>query len=254
MPVRRVVANEQVDADRDRVAFQRGPIVFAAEWVDNPKGKVRNIVLPDTNALSATFRPDLLRGVRGREGARRRVVTRRARHGAQVRAAVHGDSRMRRGPTVARGQMAVWLARTDAAAKPTPYPTIASESTMTTSRSSQNPRNINDGEEPSSSNDSSSYFDWWPNGWPALPARPSGRQPARNQCSQGEWVEMTFANPATVSEAQVYWFDDHGARRRARARPDGGCSTRMATPGSRLTRRQRSAWRRTRGTRSRSGA
>ena len=30
-----------------------------------------------------------------------------------------------------RGQMAVWLARTDAAAQPTPYPTIATTSTLT---------------------------------------------------------------------------------------------------------------------------
>ena len=49
MEVRRVVANEQVEADRDRVALQRGPIVFAAEWPDNPNSKVRNIVLPDAD-------------------------------------------------------------------------------------------------------------------------------------------------------------------------------------------------------------
>ncbi len=35
MPVRRIVANQQVEADRDRVALQRGPIVYAAEWPDN---------------------------------------------------------------------------------------------------------------------------------------------------------------------------------------------------------------------------
>ncbi len=52
MPVRRVESNPQVMANRDRVALQRGPIVFAAEWPDNPNGKVRNIVLPDGNALS----------------------------------------------------------------------------------------------------------------------------------------------------------------------------------------------------------
>jgi DUF1680 family protein len=63
MPVRRVVSNDKVIADRDRVALQRGPIVYAAEWVDNPNGKVRNIVLPDTNALTTEFRSDLLNGV-----------------------------------------------------------------------------------------------------------------------------------------------------------------------------------------------
>ena len=50
----------------------------------------------------------------------------------------------------------------------------------------------NDGEEPNASNDSSSYFDWWP--------------------TKGttEWIEYAFAKPATVSEVQVYWFDDTG--------------------------------------------
>ena len=47
MPVRRVVANEKVRADRGRVALQRGPMVFCAEWPDNPGGKVRNLLLPD---------------------------------------------------------------------------------------------------------------------------------------------------------------------------------------------------------------
>jgi DUF1680 family protein len=36
MPVRRVISNNQVMANRDRVALQRGPIVYAAEWPDNP--------------------------------------------------------------------------------------------------------------------------------------------------------------------------------------------------------------------------
>src|SRR5262249_2343723 len=39
MPARRVKANDQVAADKGRVAIQRGPIVYAAEWVDHPNGK-----------------------------------------------------------------------------------------------------------------------------------------------------------------------------------------------------------------------
>jgi DUF1680 family protein len=45
MPVRRVVAHAHVEANRGRVALQRGPIVFALEWPDNPGGRVRNLVL-----------------------------------------------------------------------------------------------------------------------------------------------------------------------------------------------------------------
>ena len=32
-----IIAHPKVEADRDRVALQRGPIVYAAEWVDNPE-------------------------------------------------------------------------------------------------------------------------------------------------------------------------------------------------------------------------
>jgi uncharacterized protein len=68
MPVRRIVAHERVEADRGRVALQRGPIVYAAEWPDNPNGTVRNIVLPAGARLTTEFRPDLLRGVQVIEG------------------------------------------------------------------------------------------------------------------------------------------------------------------------------------------
>src|SRR5262249_26009906 len=63
MPVRRIVASESVDADRGRVALQRGPIVYTADWVDTPEGRVRTLVLPDSSPLTAEFRADLLSGV-----------------------------------------------------------------------------------------------------------------------------------------------------------------------------------------------
>ena len=63
MPVRRVVATQEVEADRERVAIQRGPIVYCAEWPDNPKGKVLELELPGDGALSAEFKPDILNGI-----------------------------------------------------------------------------------------------------------------------------------------------------------------------------------------------
>jgi uncharacterized protein len=216
MPVRRIVAHPSVAADRNRVALQRGPIVYAAEWPDNPNGKVRNIVLPDTNAMTAEFRADLLNGVQVIKG--RAVGLSYDEKGAVQKAeqpfmAIPYATWANRG----RGQMAVWLARIDTVARPTPYPTVATTSTLTHSASTKRIANIVDGEDPSASNDSTSYFDWWPrNGCPtAAPAEPpgsSGGQARGNQrpCSNGEWIEMAFAKPASVSEAQVYWFDDTG--------------------------------------------
>ena len=63
MPVRRVLANPNVAADVGRVALQRGPIVFCAEWPDNPDGKVIDLTLPDDQLLRAKFEPRLLNGV-----------------------------------------------------------------------------------------------------------------------------------------------------------------------------------------------
>ena len=68
MPIRRVLANDHVAADRGRVALERGPIVYGAEWPDNPKGQVRNLMLPRNENLVASFKPDLLHGVTVVEG------------------------------------------------------------------------------------------------------------------------------------------------------------------------------------------
>ncbi len=91
MPVRRVAANEQVAADRGRVALQRGPLVFAAEWVDNPNGKVRNLVLPESARLTAEWKPELLNGVEVVKCARRGAEVRRAGQGRKDRAGIYGD-------------------------------------------------------------------------------------------------------------------------------------------------------------------
>jgi len=63
MPVRRILAHDNIEADRDRVALQRGPLVYCAEWVDNRDGNVGNILLADDLELTSEFRPDLLNGV-----------------------------------------------------------------------------------------------------------------------------------------------------------------------------------------------
>jgi hypothetical protein len=63
MPVRRVLANEQVTEDRGKVALERGPLVFCLEGKDNPEGQVLNLVIPDTASLRTRYAADLLGGV-----------------------------------------------------------------------------------------------------------------------------------------------------------------------------------------------
>lgn len=62
MPVRRVVADDRVVDDRGKVALERGPLVYAAEGVDNDRS-VLDIVVPDTAAFETVHEPDLLGGV-----------------------------------------------------------------------------------------------------------------------------------------------------------------------------------------------
>jgi DUF1680 family protein len=190
MPVRRVAAHEKVEANRGRLALQRGPIVYAAEWPDNPDGRVRNLVVPPDAPLSSEFRPDLLGGVQVIKG--RAVGLAFDAGGKIVKTprdflAIPYYAWANRG----RGEMVVWLAATEAAARPAPWPTVATTSTVTTS-GRKDPRAINDGEDPSASDDPTWYFDWWP------------------RRGTTEWVEYAFARPTTVSEVEVYWFDDTG--------------------------------------------
>ncbi len=62
MEVRRVAANEKVEADRGYEAYQRGPIVYCLEGIDN-NGNALNAVITDKNKISYSFMPELLKGV-----------------------------------------------------------------------------------------------------------------------------------------------------------------------------------------------
>ena len=190
MPVRRVAADENVGADRGRVALQRGPLVYCAEWPDNPAGHVRNLVLPDNARLTAEFEPGVLKGItviKGRALGLAYDAQGKVTKAEQDFAAIPYYAWANRG----RGQMVVWIPNNESSARPLPWPTLAMTSKVTTS-GRKNPQAVNDGEEPRSSSDSDSYFDWWP------------------KKGTKEWVEYAFEKPAAVSQIEVYWFDDSG--------------------------------------------
>ena len=190
MPVRRVAADENVGADRGRVALQRGPLVYCAEWPDNPAGHVRNLVLPDNARLTAEFEPGALKGItviKGRALGLAYDAQGNVTKAEQDFAAIPYYAWANRG----RGQMVVWIPNNESSARPLPWPTLAMTSKVTTS-GRKDPQAVNDGEEPRSSSDSDSYFDWWP------------------KKGTKEWVEYAFEKPAAVSQIEVYWFDDTG--------------------------------------------
>ena len=187
MPIHRVVANEKLLDDKGRVAIERGPVVFCAEWPDNKDGNVTNLVLPDRTPMKADFRRDMLNGVEIVEATA--IPTRRTLQNSVVTdpeqpfTAIPYYAWAHRG----QGQMIVWPAREVSAARPLPAPTIAFTSKVAAS-DKRRADAVNDQFEPRSSIDHTiPFLHWWP-----------------------RKVQYDFKKEETVSQAQVYWFDDTG--------------------------------------------
>ncbi|MDB5023743.1 MAG: glycoside hydrolase family protein [Mucilaginibacter sp.] len=62
MNVRRVIANAHISDDSGKVALQRGPIMYCAEWKDN-NGLASNLIVPKDAVFKPEYKPDLLNGV-----------------------------------------------------------------------------------------------------------------------------------------------------------------------------------------------
>jgi uncharacterized protein len=62
MEIRRVAAKDTVKDDIGKIALQRGPVIYCAEWLDN-NGKTSNIIVPGNTTFTSEFKPDLLNGI-----------------------------------------------------------------------------------------------------------------------------------------------------------------------------------------------
>jgi hypothetical protein len=92
-----------------------------------------------------------------------------------------------------RGDMSVWLAADKGKARVTPEPSLASTAKVSASPGAKSPSGVNNQFEPENSIDhAGGYVHWWPK---------RGTQ---------EWIQYDFAQPATISETSIYWFDDTG--------------------------------------------
>lgn len=196
IPVRRVVAREEVSACRGRVAIERGPIVYCVEGVDHG-GLVEDLVLPDDAVLKPKWEAELFGGVMTLVGTGLRVV--RAEDGelsaepAPIRMVPY-NAWANRGP----GGMAVWLPRTIAGARVAAAPTRATGAKASASQVFEldTVAALNDGLHPEGSGDHSlPRHTFWP------------------QVGTEEWLRYDFGAPATLASVRVYWFDDTGAGR-----------------------------------------
>jgi len=62
MPVKEVIANKALQVDSNKIALQRGPIIYCGEWNDND-GKVSNIFIPGNTIFRPQHESGLLNGV-----------------------------------------------------------------------------------------------------------------------------------------------------------------------------------------------
>jgi DUF1680 family protein len=62
MDVQKISSNPKVEGNAGRVALQRGPLVYCAEWPDN-SGMVSNLILSPNASFQPEFKPELLNGV-----------------------------------------------------------------------------------------------------------------------------------------------------------------------------------------------
>jgi DUF1680 family protein len=197
MPVRTIVADERIIDDIGKIAVQKGPLIFCAEWPDNKDGNVLNLIINKESGFSSEFVPALLGGTE---------VIKTKSH--QVARTLDGkieslpEEQLTLIPYAlwnnrGAGQMMIWMPADEKSAKPLPAPTIAYRSKVTASKKTRTLSAVKDQYEPKKSSDESGqFYHWWPDK------------------DQWEWVQYDFEKPETISKTKIYWFDDE---------PYGGC-------------------------------
>jgi len=195
MEPRTVKAHPAVEADRGKVAIERGPLVYCAEWPDNDFS-VLSVMLNKKPEFTVESKPELLYGINMIHtdaqvlsyDAKGRVVAKDVKlNMVPYYAWAHRGS----------GEMAVWLSNDLSSTRPVMPPTVASEGKIDASHKVKSISAINDGLVPKDENDRTiPYYHWWP------------------KEGTTEWISYDFTAEKSISRSTVYWFDDA---------PWGGC-------------------------------
>ena len=161
MEPRIVKANNKVEADRGRIAVERGPIVYCAEFPDN-NFDIFSVFMNRNPKFEVVEKPDLLYGINqlktgaqtlGYDDQGRLTTTDVSLTLIPYYAWAHRGS----------GAMEVWLPQELSASRPTMPATLASESKIDASHRAKSISAINDRLIPKDENDRSlPYYHWWP--------------------------------------------------------------------------------------------
>ena len=200
MEIRRIVANDNAEDDRGKVALERGPVVYCLEGNDQADGKVFNKYILNASQIIASYDASLLNGVVTLSGPAKELQQDGTIKDVMF-CAIPYSTWNNRGPH----QMEIWIAASPTYAIATPQPTIASKAMTFSNRGPiQNDApetaptdswagGVNDQWEPKRSSDTSKPYHYW---W----------------LKQGttEAISYQFDKEYEVSNVQVYWLDfDH---------------------------------------------
>ncbi len=199
MPAQRVQANAKVEADINRFAVKKGPLVYCLEGRDQADDHVLNVLVSDTVSIASKFEPALLGGVQTLEFQGFLVKKKTAATEGELQKlalkAIPYYAWANRG----RDNMLVWLPHDLRNVQAIAQPTLATLATAMASEGCNGDlKNIADQYSPeNSAGHVSAPVHWWP------------------YFGTTEWLQYNFGKPEQVGTARLFWFDDEATQ--------GGC-------------------------------
>lgn len=199
LAVSRVYSDPRVKASQGRVAVMRGPLVYAAEAMDND-GSVQDLVLPASAEIVESVAADgtvllTAKGFRA-TGTADQGLYRRA--GAMTPSKIVLRPYYAWGNRAPGGGMSVWIAETPQALDPLPRTGVRASASFVGNGDGALamydrilPENAKDGSVP--------RLTFWPR---------KGKADGGRETKQ--WVRYDFAAPETIGEVSIWWFDDTG--------------------------------------------
>jgi DUF1680 family protein len=164
LEIQRVTCDDRVEANRGRVALQRGPVVYNFESVDNGR-RLDTAILKPEEKLVAVWKPDLLQGVMMIDCGSLKAIPNYAR--------------LNRG-----GASRVWIIQDRAKAGVTGFAIDAEISASFARSAEMDPAAVND-----LNNDS--HFDFWPHLGSAEWLQYTFDQPVKASCVKVKWFDDT---------------------------------------------------------------
>lgn len=190
MEPRLVKADPNVEADRGRVAIERGPLVYCAEFADNVGFDIRSILLNQNPKFVLGEKHILDKYKVSTLSTDAQVLIFNSRGELQSRSVeldlIPYFAWNHRG----EGSMSVWLPQELNAATPVKPATLASRSTINASHKTNSITAINDRVTPKSSDDQNTAFFQW------------------NTKGGMQFVEYTFPGSTQVQSCTLYWYED----------------------------------------------